>query len=307
MNSPEGVEGVDYKLCRNCQQRIPPAQITMHELRCERINWYCELCKVVVLKSDREKHTQQFHLNYVCEWCGEEMENRKVLEHKKTDCPGRNVVCRFCKLMMQYRKMWTHEQSCGAVTEICSKCNSRYARRDMESHEKTCSKITVPYKVPPRRPSFANNNDMMLCEKCQQPFASFEELQVHIFTEHHTELDEMGGFFGNDTTDTELLGFSFDTPNTTTSSTTEKEQEKEKDKDPKIEKENEHQDPKPEKENENHQDPQPEKETENHQDPQPEKETEKHQVPKTENETVTMNDVEDGITNETTTTNIING
>jgi len=200
MNSVEGVEGVDYKICQNCQQRVPTAQMTMHETRCHRINWYCVPCKMVVLKTDRDKHAEQYHANYICEWCGEEMENRLFLEHKKTDCPARNVTCRYCKLMLQYRKMWTHEQSCGAVTEICLKCNNRYPRRELESHEKTCGGTSLPYKAPPRR-TFVNNNhnDMMLCEKCQHPFSSFEELQVHIFTDHHTELEEFSGLFGSET------------------------------------------------------------------------------------------------------------
>jgi len=204
MNSVEGVEGVDFKICINCQQRIPPAQMTMHEMRCHRINWYCVSCKMVVLKTDREKHEEQYHSKYICEWCGEEMENRLVLEHKKSDCPARNVTCRYCTLMMQYRKMWTHEQSCGAVTEVCPKCSNRHPRRDLEGHEKICAGSSLPYKAPPRRTTFANNiinnnNDMMLCEKCQQPFSSFEELQVHIFTDHHAELEEFGGLFGGDT------------------------------------------------------------------------------------------------------------
>jgi len=54
----EGERGVHYELCKNCFQKIPIVQISMHELRCARINWYCEPCNIVVLKTDKEKHEQ---------------------------------------------------------------------------------------------------------------------------------------------------------------------------------------------------------------------------------------------------------
>jgi len=195
MDVLKGVEGVDYKLCTNCQQPVPPGGITMHELRCQRINWYCVLCNVVVLKTAREEHNDKYHSCYICEWCGEEMEKRLILEHKKSDCSGRNVACRFCHLKMQYRKLWSHEQNCGAVTEVCPKCRNRYSRRDFDAHASSCSGTTETYKIPHRR---APTNDMMLCEKCKQPFSNFEDLQVHILTEHMEDLGEFAGLFGGD-------------------------------------------------------------------------------------------------------------
>lgn len=35
--------------------------------------------------------------------------------------------------------------------------------------------------------SSGRRSEMLLCEKCQQPFPSFDELQVHFITEHHEE------------------------------------------------------------------------------------------------------------------------
>jgi len=76
----EGVKGVDYEICKNCYQRISIAQITMHELRCARINWYCPICDIVVLKTDQAKHEQEYHADYTCEWCGDTTEKRLILD-----------------------------------------------------------------------------------------------------------------------------------------------------------------------------------------------------------------------------------
>jgi len=204
----EGQQGVNFEICKNCFQKVPMAQYTMHEMRCARINWYCVPCNMVVLKTDKQKHEEEFHSNYICEWCGDSMEKRLVNDHKKNECSRRTVTCKFCKMSMQYFKKYVHESNCGAVTELCPKCSARYPRSDMEMHEKSCTGVptvpTVPSKNPysPRNYNNYNNynnsyynyksnanqdKDIMLCEKCQQAFNSFEELQVHVLTDHYED------------------------------------------------------------------------------------------------------------------------
>jgi len=198
----EGVKGVDYEICKNCYQRISIAQITMHELRCARINWYCAACNMAVLKTDKDKHEQEYHTEYICEWCGDSKEKRHIIDHKKNECPMRTVSCKFCSLPMIYKKLFLHERSCGSVTELCSKCKLRFPRSGLSAHEPSCNGSPAPSSpldFPPMNsitPSYynqskssnnyipANNNDIMICEKCQQVLNSYEELQIHVFTEH---------------------------------------------------------------------------------------------------------------------------
>jgi len=148
---------------------------------------------MVVLKSDKEKHNSEYHSEYICEWCAEAMEKRRIINHKKNECSRRTVTCKYCNLAMQYWKRYTHEVSCGAVTEVCSKCNARYPRSAAEYHESTCGGAALSTSPPRKTFSPRNNvkagNDMMLCEKCQHPFSNFEELQVHVFTEHINDLE----------------------------------------------------------------------------------------------------------------------
>jgi hypothetical protein len=199
----EGQQGVHFEICKNCFQKVPIAQYAMHDLRCARINWYCVPCNMVVLKTDKQKHEEEFHSIYTCEWCGESMEKRLINDHKKNECSRRIVPCRFCKMTMQYHKKYVHESSCGAVTEVCPKCSTRFPRSDMEIHEKSCSGNptvpTAPVKISPYSPrnnynsyynykSNANQDkDIMLCEKCQQAFNNFEELQIHVLTDHYMD------------------------------------------------------------------------------------------------------------------------
>jgi hypothetical protein len=190
----EGERGVHYELCKNCFQKIPIVQISMHELRCARINWYCEPCNIVVLKTDKEKHEQEYHSEYTCEWCGDTMEKRKIINHKKNACPYRNVACQYCTLTMHYKKLFLHERSCGAVTEICLQCNARYPRFEMSTHKTSCTGVTLPssplktpFYVPKYKDTYNNHqnkDDLMICEKCQKTFSSFEDFQIHVFTVH---------------------------------------------------------------------------------------------------------------------------
>lgn len=167
---------------------------------------------MVVLKSDKEKHEQEFHSQYMCEWCGDSVEKRLIVEHKKNDCPQRTVSCKYCSLSMIYRKLFLHQESCGAVTELCTKCNLRYPRSILSSHESTCNGTPVPPppvsdyapsinfsqtfnnygRYPSYKPATYNppNQDIMICEKCQQALNSYEELQIHVLTEHFDN-DEM--------------------------------------------------------------------------------------------------------------------
>jgi hypothetical protein len=100
---------------------------------------------------------------------------------------------------MHYQKLYLHERNCGAVTEVCSKCNLRVPRSTLSEHETNCTATPAPsysedystpyfnsyssrYK-PYRRPS-RPPTDGMICQYCQQVQSTYEELQIHVFTQH---------------------------------------------------------------------------------------------------------------------------
>jgi len=209
-----GVEGKDFKTCPNCRHRIPIAASAMHELTCARRNWYCEQCHSVVLRSEKDAHIEQQHAPIQCDWCNEVVEKRSLLQHKRDSCPGRPVQCRYCQLKMLYRQLWEHERSCGAVTERCPKCGGRFPRKDLAAHDRLCTAEApaVPLaSTPPRRgvsfststpspappPRRQPDQDFMTCEKCSAAFTAFDELQVHILTEHSNEADKFALFGGS--------------------------------------------------------------------------------------------------------------
>lgn len=125
---PQGKEGVDFKTCPNCFQPIP-INNSLHELSCERRNWYCHDCKKVVLKTEKDAHMKEFHQPEPCNWCGSLLEKRLHFTHKKNDCPERSVTCQFCEMKLLARQLYEHERTCGSVTELCEKCRARFPRR----------------------------------------------------------------------------------------------------------------------------------------------------------------------------------
>jgi len=202
-----GVEGVDYKVCPNCKHKLPLATVDLHVVGCERRNWYCSDCNVVVPKGEKDKHLAEFHSQCVCEGCGESMQKRLVAAHKANDCAGRIVSCTICQLKMQYRQLWQHDQVCGSVTEVCPLCKVRFPRRDLESHSATCTGSNIPkspsikpyhsplrtanYNSSPSRYVPPNRDDVFLCEECHSPFQNFDDLQMHFILAHRSTTDSV--------------------------------------------------------------------------------------------------------------------
>lgn len=77
-----GVEGVDYQTCTNCFAPVPKDRYTMHSLSCPRINWYCDKCKKVVQRSQKDEHLATVHAPAKCPLgCDAVLENSQVDEH----------------------------------------------------------------------------------------------------------------------------------------------------------------------------------------------------------------------------------
>lgn len=127
MDTTGQTEGVDYKVCDNCKRPIPMANYSMHTLTCARNNYLCPGCNMVVQKSKKEEHTNEFHALVYCE-CGQPVEKRLLQQHKETDCPRRTSTCEFCPLQMPYVEKFEHERKCGSQTVKCDTCG-RYVQK----------------------------------------------------------------------------------------------------------------------------------------------------------------------------------
>jgi len=181
-------------ICPNCRQVIAKGNV-LHTLRtCQSQNTYCTICEKVVPKSLYEKHMEEEHAPVTCPACEQKMENRFLAGHRDESCPKRVVGCSYCELSMEYIKLWSHERSCGAVTEYCSKCRSRVPRSEMKGHSSSCTGEAYVIKRQPRDDYRPPREELFQCEQCNFPCGSFDDLQVHVLTEHAEELDKFDMF-----------------------------------------------------------------------------------------------------------------
>lgn len=200
-----GVEGVDFKLCDNCKQRIPINIYTTHSLSCSRMNWFCDSCQMVTKRTEKEKHMSEFHAMVYCE-CGTALENRVLQTHKEIECPKRIVRCQYCPLEMPYNEKLAHENRCGSQTEKCDKCNKYIRRSEFPVHIVECSKPkpTTPYShfyrpIQTEQPDFPEigtstnkrqGEEVLLCPICMNPFVHLDDLEVHMISQHENDMDK---------------------------------------------------------------------------------------------------------------------
>ncbi|CAI5536421.1 unnamed protein product [Closterium sp. Naga37s-1] len=110
----------DQSRCANCRQLIATRTLPLHEAYCSRHNVVCPHpgCSVVLRRADleaggehhqhcgecgevfggrkeREKHERVRHGEMVCE-CGLVGKATDVHHHRRTACPHRPILCRFC-------------------------------------------------------------------------------------------------------------------------------------------------------------------------------------------------------------------
>lgn len=163
----------DEVICKNCKQSIPKRTLHLHEAFCYRNNISCPKCHDVFLKNStqwkehyhcphddfhassqqlRLKHDSLLHPDSIlrCPACSFEAFNVAVLaEHRTTTCPGKEILCQFCHLIvpqqgpedpsaMDYEVilsgMTPHEYADGARTTDCHICNRIVRLRDMQTH-----------------------------------------------------------------------------------------------------------------------------------------------------------------------------
>ncbi|EXJ80763.1 hypothetical protein A1O3_07047 [Capronia epimyces CBS 606.96] len=165
--SPEDV------MCKNCRQVVPKRTLPLHEAFCYRNNILCPKCSGVFLKNSdawknhwhcphddehgddpasRHKHDVLFHppRPIPCPSCDFKAFNVPILaHHRTTTCPGKEILCQFCHLVVPQQGsddpeftdaevlmsgLTPHELADGARTTDCHLCGKIVRLRDMKTH-----------------------------------------------------------------------------------------------------------------------------------------------------------------------------
>lgn len=163
----------DEVICKNCRQTVPKRTLHLHEAFCYRNNILCSKCSNVFLKNSeawknhwhcphddehgddaqsQNKHNSIFHPSNPlrCSLCDFEAFDIPILaHHKTTDCPGKEILCSFCHLVVPQQGpddpsftdpevilsgLTPHELSDGARTTECHLCPRFVRLRDMKTH-----------------------------------------------------------------------------------------------------------------------------------------------------------------------------
>ena len=163
----------DEIVCKNCHQVVPKRTLHLHEAFCYRNNVLCPKCSGVFLKSsdawknhwhcpyDSEhgnesashlKHDSIFHPPEPvrCPSCDFEAYDVSILaHHRTTTCPGKEILCQFCHLVVPQQGpddppfndpevllsgLTPHELADGGRTTECHLCSKIVRLRDMKTH-----------------------------------------------------------------------------------------------------------------------------------------------------------------------------
>lgn len=163
----------DEVICNNCHQVVPKRTLALHEAFCYRNNTLCPKCSGVFLRNseawknhwhcqhDEEhgndthshhKHDSIFHPDRPlrCPSCDFEAFDLPILaHHRTTTCPGKEILCQFCHLVVPQQGpddpsftdpevlmsgLTPHELADGARTTECHLCSKIVRLRDMKTH-----------------------------------------------------------------------------------------------------------------------------------------------------------------------------
>ncbi|KAJ3218737.1 hypothetical protein HDU67_004257 [Dinochytrium kinnereticum] len=206
----------DSKQCDNCFIYIPMRTFTMHQAFCFRNNavcqqcrdtgrpfifkkdeianhWHCTECWKVGSITEKDKHLQLLHTPIPCD-CGVELPAESLAAHRRTTCPDRLIICRFCRLhvragppsksskdLLLGGNLSEHESECGGRTIQCAKCHQNVQLKDVKLHAQVHD---LQRKNQPRPAICANSqcsnmapedrfsNVLRLCRACFSPFWS---------------------------------------------------------------------------------------------------------------------------------------
>jgi len=112
---------------------------------------------------------------------------------------------------MPYNEKFEHENRCGSQTERCEQCHKYIRRSEFPVHMVECSKpkpASPDYRgfyrrQPPLATSTATEfteiggatnkrqgEEVLLCPICMNPFVHLDDLQVHMISQHESDMDK---------------------------------------------------------------------------------------------------------------------
>ena len=154
-SNPAAISGEETARCNNCGTLVPQSRLQMHEAFCARNNQLCEWegCGKVFKRGseDYRKHLRQHRKQHFlynkprkCD-CNKEFKLKDLIEHKKSECPERLIVCKFCGDRVRAGPLPTdwhdrlggltgHESYCGSRTVPCDMCGRSIKMKSLEYH-----------------------------------------------------------------------------------------------------------------------------------------------------------------------------
>nr|POE94235.1 ubiquitin fusion degradation protein 1 like [Quercus suber] len=176
IQAPDQIPRVDDVQCKNCNQWVPKRTLMLHENFCLRNNILCPKgCGQVFQKrsaafeshwhcafdasygdtgASRSKHESLYHPAEVlrCTECSTSETFASIpflARHKTTTCPAKQILCRFCHLVVPQEGdpdapnaeavvsgLTPHELADGSRTTECHLCTKIVRLRDMGTHLK---------------------------------------------------------------------------------------------------------------------------------------------------------------------------
>lgn len=126
MEVEEEQDTTDKEQCKNCHAWVSQRSLVLHENFCLRNNlicpwgcgkvfkkdsqefkdhWHCNECNYVADINGREKHIEYYHTPKKCT-CSHFVTNsyETLAEHKRTNCPEKLILCRYCHVSMIFNK-----------------------------------------------------------------------------------------------------------------------------------------------------------------------------------------------------------
>ncbi|MCJ1484499.1 hypothetical protein MMC06_004670 [Schaereria dolodes] len=216
---------LDETQCNNCHQWVPKRVMLLHENFCFRNNVACSYCEQVFKKSSlewsnhwhcphdsshgnsvasRQKHDHLQHTPISCPKCDCIASNTPSLaHHRSTSCPGKLIVCQFCRLLVPQQGpsdpspldpevilsgLTPHELADGARTTECHLCGKivhlRYMATHLRHHDlerssrslpRICRNVNCGRTIDGVGPNgevkqpHASRNDIGVCDACYGP------------------------------------------------------------------------------------------------------------------------------------------
>ena len=103
-----------------------------------------------------------------CKKCEHIFPRREREEHRKNNCPKRNIHCEYCVLCGKAEDLYKHLQECYGFPISCpNECGAEFPREELSEHRSECEleMVTCPYKEYGCKAEPMLRNDLLIHKK----------------------------------------------------------------------------------------------------------------------------------------------